>query len=139
MDKNVVFILRGPWKRLLSAVPSPLIMASGGVNNTPPHPMRKITSGIIAPLPTFFLPENEDLGAYFSIALTLLCADGPDEPQTCRRSKHMWYTWPALGCAHFWQARWGRVYTSRMASARGSSILLAKHSMRRVSRTSPSL
>ena len=67
MDKNVVFILRGPWKRLLSAVPSPLIMASGGVNNTPPHPMRKITSGIIAPLPTFFLPENEDLGAYFSI------------------------------------------------------------------------
>ena len=43
-------------------------MASIGTKNTFPRGSRPVTPGIFAPLPTFFLPESEDLGVSYCIA-----------------------------------------------------------------------
>ena len=37
-------------------------MTSNGTTNSNPRSMRRLTPGIIAPVPTFFLSESEDLG-----------------------------------------------------------------------------
>jgi len=42
-------------------------MPSSRIDVAPPHPTRPLTPGIIAPLPTFFLPKSEDLGVQFRI------------------------------------------------------------------------
>lgn len=52
-----------------------IIMASGGIDYAPPRRTRPLTPGIIAPLPTFFLPKSEDLGVHFRIALMFCCTD----------------------------------------------------------------
>ncbi len=40
-------------------------MSANGVNGVHSSVVRPLTAGIYAPIPTFFLPESEDLGWYF--------------------------------------------------------------------------
>ena len=68
----------GPVKWMLHLIPV-IIMASGAVDYAPPRRTRPLTPGIIAPLPTFFLPKSEDLGVHFRIALMFCCGDAPEE------------------------------------------------------------
>lgn len=58
---------------------------------------RRLGPGIISPLPTFFLPDSEDLGVPFRITPVFRCTDAREE---CRSAV-------ARGACCILSTRWG--------------------------------
>jgi hypothetical protein len=76
----------------ISPPPSPAYrlhtMAANGVNHSASRPLK---AGIYAPIPSFFLPDTEDLGEFTG---TLGTNEHPDAPhQTSPPSRHMSCAW----------------------------------------------
>jgi hypothetical protein len=72
------------------ALPLHTVHTMSPATNGHSHPARPLKAGIYAPIPTFFLPDSEDLGVSCYRAHTHACLLTSHRTQTSRRSRSMW-------------------------------------------------